>query len=291
MDMGRPALYSAILHVAIFVIVWFGVPQLFRPEIAPEQPLVVEVLPISAVTNVKPQPDPVRPQPEAKPEPPKPEPPKPPPPPPPAPVQAPAPTPAPAPPKVEAAVPAPPPPKPEPPKPEPPKQVAALPRPPAPKPPPKQDFDLDAVLRDLTRTRPRPSSVQEPERPKAQPQQAAAPRAQNTPFNPALPLSVSEQDAIRAHVERFWNPPVGARDAHDLVVEVRVVLEPDGTVRDAEIVDRSRAAGDEFYRAAAESARRAVLRASPLPVPRDKYETYRNLTLVFSPREMLGIRG
>ena len=47
----------------------------------------------------------------------------------------------------------------------------------------------------------------------------------------------------------------------------------------------------DFYRAAAESAQRAVLRASPLPVPPDKYETFRNLILSFSPREMLGIRG
>ena len=142
-------------------------------------------------------------------------------------------------------------------------------------------------MRDLTRNRPRPQTPQPPQ----QQQAAAAPRAQNAPYNPALQMSVSEQDAIRAHIEKYWNPPVGARDAPDLVVEVRVVLDPDGTVRDAQIVDQARAAGDEFYRAAAESAQRAVLRASPLPVPRQKFESFRNLTLVFSPREMLGIRG
>jgi len=61
-------------------------------------------------------------------------------------------------------------------------------------------------------------------------------------------------------------------------------------VRDAQIVDQSRMERDEFYRAAAESAQRAVLRASPLPVSRERYESFRNLTLVFSPREMLGLR-
>ena len=75
--MGRSAVYSAILHVVVFVIAWFGVPQLFRPEIAPEQPFVIEVLPIAAVTNVPPKPEPPKPDPP-KPEPPKPEPPKPP---------------------------------------------------------------------------------------------------------------------------------------------------------------------------------------------------------------------
>jgi outer membrane biosynthesis protein TonB len=305
LEMGRPALYSAALHVAVFLFAWLGLPQLFRPEIAPETPLVVEVLPLADRTNVKPEPPQPRPEPKPeppkpeppkpeppkpeppKPEPPKPEPPKPPPPPPPAP-PPPAVLPPPPQPQPKAEIPAPPPPKPEPPKPEPPK-AQAPPAPPAPKPPPKQAFDLDSVLRDLTRNRPRPapSEAAKPQ------QQAAAPArtASNAPYNPALPLSISEQDAIRAHVERFWNPPVGARDAQDLIVEIRVVLDRDGTVRDAQIVDRGRLAQDDFYRAAAESAQRAVLRASPLPVPPDKYETFRNLILSFSPREMLGIRG
>lgn len=102
---------------------------------------------------------------------------------------------------------------------------------------------------------------------------------------------MSEQDAIRRHVEQYWNPPVGAREAHDLVVEVRVWLDPDGSVRDVRTIDDGRKQRDEFFRAAAESAERAVRRASPLPVPREKHDQFKVIILGFSPREMLGVRG
>ncbi|MEA1938628.1 MAG: hypothetical protein U9N14_06030, partial [Pseudomonadota bacterium] len=46
-------------------------------------------------------------------------------------------------------------------------------------------------------------------------------------------ISLSEIDAVRAHVARCWNVPVGARDAKDMVAEVLVELTPDGTVRTA----------------------------------------------------------
>ncbi len=253
--MRRSAAYSALLHLAVLLIASFGLPQLMQPPIILDQPLVVEVLPIAEKTNVPP-PKPAQPTPEPpKPEPPKPE-----------------------------------PPKPEPPKPEPP-PPPPRPRPPAPEPPPKQReqaFDLDAVLKDLTKRQPQAKAP--PPAPPA-PQQMASRSSSNAPSNPTQPLTMSEQDAIRQHVERFWNPPVGARDAQDLVVEVRVWVDPDGTVRDVRIIDQGRVARDEFYRAAAESAERAVRRASPLPVPRDKYDQFKVMVLGFSPREMLGIRG
>jgi hypothetical protein len=70
-----------------------------------------------------------------------------------------------------------------------------------------------------------------------------------------------------------------------------VQLDPDGTVRDARAADQGRMRSDDFYRAAAESAERAVRRCSPLPIPRQKYDQFRDFTLVFDLREMLGLRG
>ena len=40
-------------------------------------------------------------------------------------------------------------------------------------------------------------------------------------------------DLIREQIARCWNVPAGAREAKDLVVEIRVAVEPDGTVRQA----------------------------------------------------------
>ena len=45
---------------------------------------------------------------------------------------------------------------------------------------------------------------------------------------------------IREQIARCWNIPAGARDAKDLVVEIRVQVEPDGTVQQATIVDQGR---------------------------------------------------
>ena len=100
------------------------------------------------------------------------------------------------------------------------------------------------------------------------------------------PLSMTVSDSIRRQVEEKWNVPAGARDAGELDVEIYISLLPDGTVRKAEIVDRARMAqpGGEYYRSMAESARRAVLQASPLhDLPPDRYEEWREITFRFRP--------
>jgi len=74
----------------------------------------------------------------------------------------------------------------------------------------------------------------------------------------------------------------------DLVVKIRVALNPDGSVRRAEIVDAQRMMADAFYRSAAENARRAILRCSPFNLPTAQFEIWRDMTLNFDPRAMFG---
>jgi outer membrane biosynthesis protein TonB len=282
---------SAALHAAVFAVAVFGIPDLLSRNIrTQEAPLVFEVLPISAITNVPP-PAPTPPQlQQTQTPPPPPEPPRlqpaPPPPPPPPPVPAPPP-PAPAPaPRPEPA------PAPTPPPPAPPRPVQqTVPAPPAPAPrPQQQQFDLDNVLRDLTRQRPPPQQQQAQAQPAPAPQQQAA-RPSNAPSNPNLPLSITEMDAIRQKVSQFWNIDPGARGVETFAVELRVWADRDGTVRDVRVVAVQGEAGG-FRDAFADGARRAVLRASPLPMPAERAAqlTDGNLTLTFSARDMLGAR-
>lgn len=312
--MRRAALLSALLHVAVFLIAWFGVPDFFRSPPPEEKPLIVEMLPLAQITNAppptpappkvaeapkppEPKPEPPKPEPpkvaEApKPEPPKPEPPKPPPPPPlpPPPPQAAAPSPpAPAPtpaPRAEAPLPKPPPPRPAPPKPQ---QVARA-TPPAPQPNRQQTFDLDNVLRDLTRRRPQAAEPQPA--PQQQQAQTAARSSSNAPHNPLLRLSMTEEDAIRQKIYQNWNVDIGAKGIESFVVELRIYTAVDGSVRDVRVESQDWTS-DERYRAFVESARRAVFRSSPLPIPADKAAqlTDGNLVLRFSAKDMLGIRG
>ena len=100
------------------------------------------------------------------------------------------------------------------------------------------------------------------------------------------PLGVSELDRLRAHISGCWEPPVGAKGADQLKVDIQVKLEKDGTVRKAEIADRSRYSSDVQYRAAANAARRAVLACQPLPLPPEKYQTWKEFIFGFDPKFM-----
>jgi len=108
-------------------------------------------------------------------------------------------------------------------------------------------------------------------------------------YDASLPLSMSEKDAIRNQFQKCWDVPAGARDAYNLVVTLHIEVNEDGSVTKAELAhDESRYASDSFFRAAADSAIRAVQRCSPLKdLPADKYGNWRDMELTFDPKDML----
>lgn len=108
-------------------------------------------------------------------------------------------------------------------------------------------------------------------------------------YDDSLPLALSEKDAIRSQFVRCWRMPAGARDAHTLAVRVFVEVNPDGSVKTAELADgqSSRYRSDRFFKAAADSAIRAVRKCSPLKnLPADKYGSWREMELNFDPKEL-----
>lgn len=307
------------IHVAVFAFAWFGLPDLRNDDILPEQLVIVDVVDISEVTNtptaaVEPEkaeePKPKESEPEA---------PKPAPPPPPkaaAPPPPPPPTPEPAP-KPVAEVPEPEPapiPKPAPEKAPEPEKVAQAPTP-APKPRPKprapeptpkeaekkpkkddKKLDFSRLLKTLEKTEPQPDTNPKEETPKKKADplkdvlaklQAPARSRSDKAFDPENKVSISEIDAVRRQIAQCWNVPAGAKDAEDLYIEIALQMGADGTVRDARIVDQARLSRDGFFRSAAESARRAVLSCGKLPLPPEKYESWKNITMTFNPRDLL----
>ncbi|MFP6696049.1 MAG: cell envelope integrity protein TolA, partial [Alphaproteobacteria bacterium] len=103
------------------------------------------------------------------------------------------------------------------------------------------------------------------------------------------PMTMSEIDAIRYQIQQCWSIPAGARDAENLVVRIKVFLNSDGSLSKAPEIVGGNGASDPFYRTAAESARRAILKCSPLKnLPAAKYARWREITLTFNPRDMLG---
>lgn len=298
--MKRGWVISALLHLAIILLAVLGLPRLFEREPPEEPAMIVDMVPLKDETNAPPAPPP-----EPKPE---------------TPVTEQEPEPAKAEPKpVKEAVPVekpvkepvkePEPPKAEPvPKPEPapivantvPEETAELQpkpepvvQPPAvvPKPqlkpePPKPVDPFDTLLKDVAKKEEKLKQREKTEEPreetKAEPVQTVA---QNT--SPKLtdqPLSMTVIDLIRRQVESKWVVPAGAEDERDLAVELRVRLRPDGSVVSADIVDMGRMQTEPFFRTMAESARRAILNASPLQgLPPEQYEKWRDIQMVFYP--------
>jgi len=257
---------SALLHVSILIVAYYGVPALFEPDFTDDHPIVVDLVTISHKTSL-PKPSPPQEKPKREPSaerqtaslP-----------------ETPAPVPAPAPKRTKKAV----------------KDMLAKLTPPKPRPKPKPKLKpkpakvpdpFASVLKTVEKLRQKETKTSAA---KLAPQVIHAPRR----FDPSTTLSLSEMDAIRSQISRCWIVPVGARNAEDLVVNIKVYVNPDGTIRKATILDRDRMNRDAFFRSAAESAYRAVKNkeCSPLRLPPEKYEYWKTFTLSFNPKEMLG---
>ena len=274
------------------------------PPKAPEPPKLAQTPPPPR-EPAPPPPPPKAPEPP-KPEPPKPEPPKP--------APTPEPTPKVEPPKPEPKKPEPPkpePPKPEPPKPEPPKPPEPKkpeppkPEPPKPeppkqepkKPPPPPEDPLAKLLGDVAKMKPAPSQPQTSSAAKpSQNQSTAKPSGAKTATpGPEREFKPSGRatDAIRSQLSKLWNVDTGRRSDGDMKVVIHVEVGPDGSVLNARMDDASlaRASSDRAYRASAEAAVRAVLRAQKLNLLPDEftpatYQNWRKFVFTFDPRDM-----
>jgi len=102
-------------------------------------------------------------------------------------------------------------------------------------------------------------------------------------------LTLSEEDALKAQIFGCWSIPLGLPYNEDLLVRIKLKLEPDGSVAKTEILDHARMnkPGQGFYKVLAESALRAVKLCQPLRVPTTGYERWKELQLNFDAREML----
>lgn len=279
--MSRGVAISLLLHAAIITVGIAGLPHIKRefPDMAP--PIPVEMVDIAditqtnipAVREIQKAPD------EAKPEPPKPEPERP--------KQAPQqrsetpPRPV-APPREELAIPEK--------KKEPEKKVEKpAEKPPTPtkrpakaeeKPAPPQEDPFQSLLKNLQESK--PETPPDATGTEAKPQQAQ-------PLPLGERMTMSELDALRQQLAQCWNVLAGARYAEDLVVDIKLSMNIDGFVQQAVVVDQIRYNSDSIFRAAADSALRAVRdpSCSPFRLPREKYQQWKDITVTFDPRQIL----
>jgi hypothetical protein len=98
-------------------------------------------------------------------------------------------------------------------------------------------------------------------------------------------LSQNELDALRARLAQCWTLPAGATDAHDLNVEVHILLRQDGSLSaEPKVLNRS---SNPFFQVAAESALRAVRTCAPFNfLPVAKYDAWKDIEVNFNPQYM-----
>lgn len=251
---------SIMLHVAVIAIAWTGVPFLKR-ELPKESAIIIDLVQIAEIAAAAPRPAP-EPEPDVEPEPETLEP---------ALADARPPSEAMPPPPEERAAPA--------------QQVAKVPPPkvkpqPKPRPPPTKEDDiafLNRLVKDLEK--------EDAARPKSQSEGADDQQPSNNFANTfSTTPTMSELDAIRRHIEDNWRIDPGKEGVDELTVEIKINVSADGAVQQAQIIDMPRYMMDNAFRTFANSARTAVLTASPLPINPDNAEAFREMTLVFSPR-------
>ena len=305
--MFRNVAFSVLFHVGLVIAAYVGLPSFSDRDEFQDIPISVEIVNVSDETNLPTKPKEPEPKKEvAKAEP------KPPPKPPAPPLapkgsveQPPAPEPMPEPVEEKVAVIVNPEPKPKKetkPKPEPkekPKKVVAKKRAPTPIPPrkPKAPDQFASVLKTLEDLKTQPPEKKEDKKKKAEPKRDFASMMENALESPKArtdvgpDLTISEKDLVRQQIQRCWNLPAGAKDAHTMIIAIRMVMNPNGTVQQARILDQSKIGTDPFYRTMAESALRAALnpRCQPFRLPPEKYERWKTMKLTFDPRDMLGL--
>lgn len=100
-------------------------------------------------------------------------------------------------------------------------------------------------------------------------------------------LSISEIDAIAGRLRACWNLDPGAMGIKDMIIEIRVFLNKDGSVRDVKVLDTARYNSERSFRSVADSARRAVYVCAPYSIFAnrylDKYDMWKTMLLKFNP--------
>ena len=159
-------------------------------------------------------------------------------------------------------------------------------KPKAPPAPVQADNDFDALLRSVEQT-PKRVKADETRAGKGSSTEAGGTSQPGTAkvaqINPSLLVA-----SISRQITPCWNIPVAAQGIGGLRAELNIVLGPDGSVQSVVPTDAGRMSRDPVFRAFAESAVRAVRACSPLKLPPESYQLWRNIIFNFDPSRMTG---
>jgi hypothetical protein len=97
-------------------------------------------------------------------------------------------------------------------------------------------------------------------------------------------LSVSYIDAIRIKLRGCWNIDPGAKGIKDMKIVIRTELSPDGNIKELDVLNADAYGGSPWFKAAADSARRALIVCSPYTnLPEAYYDEWKSIVFTFYP--------
>ena len=154
-----------------------------------------------------------------------------------------------------------------------------------PKSKPKEDFSIASMLKDL-RNEKSNNVVDNEEVKKEEIQTGKNDTSEN------MVLSISEIDLLRQQLSSCWNAPAGAviNVGDKVTISAKIQQNMNVFSNSVRIVDTNISKSNPFYGPITDSAMRTLLNpeCSPLKLPKDKYNLWKNLTITFDYSIMKG---
>ena len=155
-----------------------------------------------------------------------------------------------------------------------------------PKPKPEKDFSIASMLKDLRNEQ---TNIVQNEV-KEEVEEVDNKSSDDTDEN--IVLSISEIDMLRQQLSSCWNAPAGAviERGMQVTVSAKVLQNMKVSSNSVRIVDTNIAKTNPFYGPITDSAMRTLLNpeCTPLKLPKDKYNLWKNLTITFDYSIMKG---
>ncbi len=154
-----------------------------------------------------------------------------------------------------------------------------------PKPKPKEDFSIASMLKDLRNEK--SNNIVEEEKVNEESKQTA-----ENEQNENSILSISEIDLLRQQLSSCWNAPAGAviNVGDKVTISAKIQQNMKVFENSVRIVDTNISKSNPFYGPITDSAMRTLLNpeCTPLKLPEDKYNLWKNLTITFDYSIMKG---
>ena len=155
-----------------------------------------------------------------------------------------------------------------------------------PQPKPEKDFSIASMLKDLRNEK---TNMVENDTNK---EVDKVENKSTDESNENEALSISEIDLLRQQLSSCWNAPAGAVIVPGMVVKIsaKVLQNMKVSTSSVRIVDTNIAKTNPFYGPITDSAMRTLLnpQCTPLKLPKDKYNLWKNLTITFDYSIMKG---